>query len=111
MNQATLAFDRTISHNVGTRVFESAAMGCLPLWSESGISSINGMSLLMKPWEHYVPYFDTIESLNQAIDILLSNKKDVEYLRNVAKKHVLEKHTYAHRCMDILKQINIQMEF
>jgi hypothetical protein len=110
MNQTILAFDRAVSHNVGTRVFESAAMGCLPLWSEFGVSNLNGMSSLMKPWQHYIPYTDTIESLVQTVDILLSNKKDIEYLRNEAKNHVLENHTYAHRCIDILKQINIQME-
>jgi spore maturation protein CgeB len=85
-------------------------MGCLPLWSEFGVSNLNGMSSLMKPWQHYIPYTDTIESLVQTVDILLSNKKDIEYLRNEAKNHVLENHTYAHRCIDILKQINIQME-
>lgn len=110
MNQVIVAFDRTISHNIGTRVFESSAMGCVPLWSESGISIANGMVSLMKPWKHYAPYTDTLDSLKEVIDELLSHPEKIEYIRNEAKKHVLANHTYAHRCIDILKKVNIQME-
>ena len=102
MNKTTLAFDRVISHNVGTRVFEVAAMGCVPLWADSGISNINGMDDLMVPGVHYVPYADTIESLINVVDDLLKNPAKIEEIRIAAKQHVLAKHTYAHRVLSIL---------
>jgi hypothetical protein len=108
MNQATLAFDRVITHNVGTRVFESAAMGCVPLWSDSGISNVNGMDELMKAWVHYVPYADTTDSLVNVIDNLLQQPEKIEEIRLAAKKHVLENHTYANRVLQILDELKIQ---
>jgi hypothetical protein len=107
MNHTLLAFDRTISYNIGTRVFESAAMGCVPLWSESGITNANGMSLLMKPWIHYAPYMDTIKSLEETVDYLLSNPNKIKEIKNNAKTHVLEHHTYKNRVMGVLKRMNI----
>ena len=108
MNQALLAFDRTISYNVGTRVFESAAMGCVPLWSESGVTNDNGMSSLMKPWLHYAPYMDTIDSLIDTINFLLSHPDKIEIIRANARQHVLDNHTYAHRAVQILESMGIQ---
>jgi glycosyltransferase involved in cell wall biosynthesis len=107
MNQTTIAFDRTVKHNIGTRIFESAAMGCVPLWSESGISNTNGMSTLMEPWVHYVPYMDTIESLSEVINFLLSHPDKIAEIRTKAKEHVCSNHTYAHRAKDVLRRSGI----
>lgn len=110
MNQALISFDRAISYNIGTRVFESAAMGCVPLWSESGISDFNGMNALLTPWKHYVPYNDTIEDLVKVVDSLISNLEKVEQISWEARNYVLNNHTYAHRAIQILNNIGIQME-
>lgn len=107
MNQTVLAFDRTIGHNIGTRIFESAAMGCVPLWSESGISKANGLEQLMEPWVHYMPYKDTIDSLKEVIDYLFSHPDQISFIRANAKEHVLERHTYAHRVIEILRYAGI----
>jgi spore maturation protein CgeB len=82
-------------------------MGCVPLWSESGITNANGMSLLMKPWIHYAPYMDTIKGLEETVDYLLSNPNKIKEIKNNAKTHVLEHHTYKNRVMGVLKRMNI----
>lgn len=105
MNTAKIVFDRPISHNVGTRVFESAAMGCVPLWSDTGITETCGMAKLMVPWKHYVPYNDTIEGLEKAVESLLINDSKREKIRLNAKYHVLKDHTYAHRAQTIIKKM------
>jgi hypothetical protein len=108
MNEAVIAFDRTISHNVGTRVFESAAMGCVPLWSDTGISALNGMNELMQDGVHYVSYADTTESITNVVDKLLQDPNRIEQIRTAAKKHVLENHTYANRVVSILNSLGIK---
>ena len=103
MNQSILAFDRTITNNVGTRVFESAAMGCVPLWSDQGISDQNGMSELMTPGLHYASYNDTIDGLIEVVDDILSHPDKAKFIIENAKKHVLTNHTYAHRAKQVLE--------
>lgn len=102
MNSSRVAFDRVIAHNVGTRVFESAAMGCVPLWADSGISEQCGMSQLMKPWEHYVPYDDTIESLENTLKDLFGKEEKFKRIAKQAESHVLSHHTYAHRAREVI---------
>lgn len=105
MNSARIAFDRVIAHNVGTRVFESAAMGCVPLWADSGIREQCGMSQLMEPWKHYVPYADTVEDLEKTLNLLFENKESsLDRIAAKAKEHVLKHHTYAHRAREVLSQ-------
>jgi len=107
MNQSILAFDRVISHNIGTRVFESAAMGCVPLWADSGISHINGMEELMTAGVHYASYNDTIDGLIEVVDDLLSNPEKAKLIASEAKKHVLANHTYANRAKQILESFDL----
>ncbi len=97
-----MAFDRVIAHNVGTRVFESAAMGCVPLWADSGISKECGMDQLMVPNVHYIPYNDTIEGLEEVVLGLVENKEMASMIAKQAREHVLANHTYAHRARQIL---------
>lgn len=103
MNKAKIAFDRVIAHNVGTRVFESAAMGCVPLWADIGVLEECGMSQLMEPGKHYVPYDDTTEGLDKVLDNLLSNPEKMEQIAKQAQEHVLANHTYAHRAKEVIK--------
>lgn len=102
MTNVRIAFDRVIAHNVGTRVFESAAMGCVPLWADSGIRDKCGMSELMEPWQHYVPYDDTIEGLEKVLKDLLKDETKLKQISQQAKKHVLNHHTYTHRVREVL---------
>lgn len=102
MNSSRVAFDRVIGHNTGTRVFESAAMGCVPLWADSGIREECGMSELMEPFKHYVPYNDTINGLEHTLKTLFKDEQMMERIANNAKDHVLKHHTYAHRARDVL---------
>lgn len=39
INKVQVMFDRTIMHNIGTRIFESSAAGCVPLWSKTPIQT------------------------------------------------------------------------
>lgn len=103
MNQAKLAFDRVIAHNVGTRIFESAAMGCVPLWADSGVTSECGILDLMTPYEHYVPYNDTIDGISSVISELLNDQNKIDTISMKAKKHVLQNHTYAVRALSVIK--------
>lgn len=105
MNRCKMVFDRVIAHNIGTRIFESAAMGCVPLWADQGVLKKCGIYKLMNPWEHYIPYNDTIEGLNGILKFIVNNKEKIEDIRTKAKDHVLNNHTYAHRVREILKDI------
>lgn len=102
MNRANIAFDRVIAHNIGTRIFESAAMGCVPLWADIGVSKECGIHELFKPGEHFMPYNDTIEDLERAIETLINNPDIMKSISEKAQKHVLAKHTYAHRARSVL---------
>lgn len=104
MNQVKIGFDRAVSHNIGTRPFENAAMGVLPLWSVAGYPGI-GMDELMTPWEHYVPYNDTIEGMDDVIKTCLKELYLVRYITEKAEKHVLENHTYANRVRTIIDDL------
>lgn len=104
MNSSKIAFDRVIAHNVGTRVFEAAAFGCVPLWAESGIRKECGMEELMEPGKHYVPYEDTIEGLEKVISGLLENKERLSVIAKQAREYVGANHTYAHRARTVLTE-------
>jgi len=105
-NKIQVMFDRTITHNIGTRLFESSAAGCVPLWSKTGID--NGIEGLMTENVHYVPYNDTIEDLGSVLDELFQNPERMKKITTAAEKHVLANHTYSHRAEQVLKLVGVQ---
>lgn len=102
-NQIKIMFDRTIMHNVGTRIFESAAAGCVPLWSDAKLNT--GIDTLFREGEHYIAYDDTMEDLHQKIDDLLKDPERMKGITDKAKAHVLDRHTYAHRALQIVQTL------
>jgi len=103
-NKIKIMFDRTIAHNIGTRLFESCAAGCVPLWSKAGYD--NGIDELLSEGIHYLPYDDTIESLEKVLGDLTEERMDK--ITHLAEKHVLNNHTYAHRALQVLKTVGIK---
>jgi spore maturation protein CgeB len=103
-NKIKVMFDRTITHNIGTRIFESCAAGCVPLWS-TGYD--NGIDELFTPNVHYVPYQD-FEDLDKSLEDLLSNQDKRDRITKAAEKHVLNNHTYAHRAWQVLESMGIK---
>jgi len=98
LNTIKVMFDRTIGHNVGTRIFEAGCAGCCPLWSKAGFN--NGIEELLTEGEHYIAYDDTIEGLNKVLDNLTEEK--IQEVAKAAERNALERHTYAHRVKQIL---------
>jgi hypothetical protein len=103
MNKIKIMFDRCIVHNIGTRLFESAAAGCLPLWSKAGFN--NGIDRLMVDGLHYLSYDDTIDGVMGVLESI--DEEKISSITSSAKEHVLNNHTYAHRVWKLLKDINI----
>lgn len=102
MNQARIAFDRPIKHNVGTRLFEAAAMGCIPLTASTEFSDTNGIQDLMRSGLHYATYDDTLEGLKTVLSNMTGWKDGGGQFARQAQRHVLENHTYAHRAREVL---------
>jgi hypothetical protein len=102
-NKIKIMFDRTINYNIGTRIFESSAAGCVPLWSKVGYPT--GIEELLEEGVHYIPYADTIEDLDRVLKNL--NESQMSAVVEKAESHVLNNHTYAHRVKQILKILNI----
>lgn len=100
-NKINIMFDRTIAYNVGTRIFESCASGCIPLWSNARYK--NGIDQLFQEGLHYIEYNDTIEDLDNKIEWALNNPEILNNMRHVSKIHVLENHTYGNRALSVLK--------
>jgi Glycosyl transferases group 1 len=105
-NKIQVMFDRTITHNLGTRIFESGAAGCVPLWSADYKQSC-GIDELMIENVHYVPYV-TIEDLDKTLAFLFANPSKMDFIAKNAEKHVLDNHTYAHRVWKILEKIGLK---
>ena len=103
-NKVRIMFDRTISHNIGTRIFESSAAGCVPIWSKAGFN--NGIDELMGENFHYIPYDDTIEGLESVLKDL--DETRMGRIAQNAEKHVLGNHTYAHRARQVLNVLGIK---
>ncbi len=105
-NKIQVMFDRPITYNIGTRLFESSAAGCVPLWAKVGYP--NGIEELMEENVHYVSYNDTLEDVDRVLDLLFNNPSQIDKLSKAAEKHVLNNHTYAHRVRDILGIVGIK---
>jgi hypothetical protein len=103
-NKIKVMFDRTITHNIGTRIFESCAAGCVPMWS-TGYD--NGIDELLTENVHYVPYKD-FKDLDEALNTLLINPEKMANITKAAEKHVLNNHTYAHRAWQVLENIGLK---
>lgn len=107
-NKIRIMYDRTIAHNIGTRIFESCAAGCVPLWSKAGYDT--GIDQLLMENIHYIPYNDTIEDLDRVLVELFSDENRMNKVTKAAKEHVLKYHTYAHRVSDVLRSVNINFK-
>jgi len=105
-NLIRVMFDRTIAHNIGTRIFESCAAGCVPLWSDTGID--NGIHELLIENAHYVPYNDTIEDLDRVLEELYRDTNRMKDITASAECHVLNNHTYAHRVLKVLDTVGVK---
>ena len=105
-NKIQVMFDRTITHNVGTRIFESSAAGCVPLWS-ADYGRANGINDLFTANVHYIPY-ETFEDLDKALEDLFKHPDKMDQITKAAERHVLNNHTYAHRVWQILENIGIK---
>jgi hypothetical protein len=105
-NKIQVMFDRTIAHNIGTRIFESCAAGCLPVWSKTNYDT--GISTLLTEGEHYVPYNDTVEDIDKVLGGLYEDPDRMKRITDAAEKHVLNNHTYSHRVMQILDLFEIK---
>jgi hypothetical protein len=105
-NRIQVMFDRTISYNIGTRIFESCAAGCLPVWSKTNYDT--GISTLLTEGEHYVPYNDTVEDIDKVLGGLYEDPDRMKRITDAAEKHVLNNHTYSHRVMQILDLFEIK---
>jgi len=104
-NRIKIMFDRPITHNLGTRIFESACAGCVPLYPKTGID--NGLDVLFKENVHYASYDDTLEGMHRVLQELLKDPMSIKMIADSAKKHVMENHTYAHRAMQVIKNLGI----
>jgi len=105
-NKIKVMFDRTIGHNIGTRIFESSAAGCVPLWSDARFDT--GIEDLLVDGAHYVSYNDTIEGLEHVLTDLFMNESRMTKIAKAAEQHVLNNHTYMHRVFQILKLLEIR---
>jgi len=97
LNWIRVMFDRTIGHNIGTRIFEAGSAGCCPLWSKTDANT--GIEELLTENVHYIAYDDTIEGLTKVLDELTEEK--IQKVATSAEKHALSNHTYAHRVFQI----------
>lgn len=107
INSIKVMFDRTIAHNVGTRIFESGCAGCCTLWSKAQKNT--GIDELLIENVHYITYDDTIEGLERVLDSLDDAK--IKKVACAAEKYVLQHHTYAHRVRQLIKDIGINEVF
>jgi len=99
INKIEVMFDRTIGHNVGTRIFESGCAGCCTLWSKAGFN--NGIEELLTENVHYIAYDDTLEGLKEVLDGLTEEK--INAVAKAAEEHAKSNHTYVHRVRQIFK--------
>jgi len=105
LNKIWIMFDRTIQHNIGTRIFESAASGCIPLWSDASYNT--GINELLVNGKHYLSYNDTIGDAERVIKSLFNEPEKANKIAEDAESHVLANHTYANRALMILDALNI----
>jgi hypothetical protein len=105
-NKFRIAFDRPVTHNLGTRIFESACAGCVPLYPRTGID--NGLDSLFEENIHYLSYDDTIEGMHQVLQKILNEPMAMKKIVDSAKKHVMENHTYAHRAIQVINSLGIK---
>ena len=101
LNKAKLGFDRPITYDIGTRLFEIAACGAVPLYPRLDMPS--GIEELMEEGVHYVAYDDTIEDLNEKIKYYLEHDEERKQIALRAQTHVLASHTYKNRAEQILQ--------
>jgi hypothetical protein len=99
INKIKVMFDRTIGHNIGTRIFEAGSAGCCTLWSKTGHK--HGIEELLEEKVHYIAYDDTIESFEEVFGSLTEEK--IKNVTEEAQSHILSNHTYAHRVKQILE--------
>lgn len=104
LNNIKVMFDRTIGHNVGTRIFESGCAGCCPLWSKAGFN--NGIEELLTENVHYIAYNDTLEGLVEVLDNL--TEENIKNVAQAAEKNAKEYHTYAHRARKIIEILEFE---
>lgn len=105
LNKIQIMFDRTIKHNIGTRIFEACASGCLAMWPHAFCDT--GIEQLFTMGIHYAPYDDTIDGAESVLHTLFNDSALVERITKGAEEHVLNNHTYAHRVKQILKNLSI----
>ena len=101
LNKAKLGFDRPITHDIGTRLFEIAACGAVPLYPRLDVPF--GIEELMEENIHYVAYDDTVEDLAEKVKYYLEHDEERKQIALRAQKHVLASHTYCNRVEQILQ--------
>lgn len=95
-----ILFNKADYNEINMRVFESMAIGCLLTNRVPGIEEVG------EDGRHFVLYDGTLDDAKLKIQYLLNHPEVREKIEKEARKLVLEKHTYRHRLLDILKFAN-----
>jgi hypothetical protein len=104
LNSMRLCLDWPVSHNIGSRVFEASAAGCAVLRPDHNDGS--GISEVLRPWEHYIPYDPTPQGLSLRLEQLRADGYRLsDAVAARAQKLVLRDHTYAVRAKRLLDTV------
>lgn len=99
LNHGRIIFNRSLGEkNIPMRFFEGMAVGAL-LHNDTGNLEPFGI-----PHKHFIPYTND-ENLVSIAREYLSDEPRLEELRQHARKHALENHTYKHRVQTILSYL------
>lgn len=99
--QAKMVFNKSVNNDVNMRYFEAMGAGAVLLTDHA---QDNGAEDLFTVGEHFLEYHDE-NSLIALIKELSREPERCRQIGEVARHHVLESHTYAHRANSLLERV------
>jgi len=101
--QAKMVFNKSVRNDVNMRYFEAMGAGAVLLTDHA---HDNGVEELFTVGQHFLEYQDE-DSLLALIRELCANPERCHRIGEMARRHVLENHTYAHRASSLLERIAV----
>lgn len=99
LSQGEIIFNRSYTDwNIPMRFFEGMAVGALLTNFHPNLDD------LAEPYKHYIPYTSDYEMMEN-VEYFLKHPKELEEIRQNARKLVLDKHLYEHRVERMLQEL------
>jgi hypothetical protein len=99
-SRSKIVFNTSLSGDLNMRVFEAMASGALLITDHIG----NGQDELFQAGTHLIEY-DSDEELLELVDYYLAHDDEREQIAHAGCELVLSKHTYSHRCQQMLTTV------